>query len=64
MYNNEKQLISNFVESLVGDEPFDGDAVTELSKFFVSCLCNYSGEEDQIQHILQPSLRKSPSDFS
>lgn len=53
-----KEKILQFVQSL-SREPFDGDEVAEISRCFVTAICEYSGEEDQIQHI----LKESPEDL-
>lgn len=47
-----KAKIEEFVQSLSKDEPFNGDEVGELSRYFVTVLCEQNGEEDQIKHIL------------
>ena len=40
--------------NMVSDnEPLDGDEVHEVSKMFVTRLCIYNGEEDQINQILK-----------
>ena len=47
-----KAEILKFVQSLSKDEPFNGDEVWELSRYFVTVLCEQNGEEDQIKHSL------------
>ncbi len=54
MLEEEKDAISKLIDSFLEDEPFDGDAVTELSRYFVILLCKQSAEEDQIKYILKP----------
>jgi len=60
MLEDEKAAITELVYSLIDDEPFDGDAVTELSRYFVILLCKQSGEEDQIRYILKPRPHGCP----
>ena len=47
-----KAKILSFVQSLSVDEPFCGDEVGELSRYFVNALCQQNGEDDQVGHIL------------
>ena len=47
-----KAKIEEFVQSLSKDEPFNGDEVEELGRYFVTELCKQNAEEDQIKHIL------------
>ena len=47
-----KAKILSFVQSLSVEEPFDGDEVGELSRYFVKALCQQNGEDDQVEHIL------------
>ena len=49
-----KAEILKFVQSLSKDEPFNGDEVGELSRYFVTVLCERNGEEDEAQYILKP----------
>lgn len=49
-----KVEILKFVQSLSKDEPFNGDEVGELSRYFVNVLCERNGEEDEAQYILKP----------
>lgn len=48
-----KAEILKFVQSLSKDEPFNGDEVGELSRYFVNVLCEQNGEEDEAQYILK-----------
>lgn len=57
--NEIEVKVLEFVQSL-SKEPFDGDEVTNISRYFVTALCEWNGEDDQIQHILKA---ESPEDL-
>jgi len=53
MNEGMKIRIEGFIQYLSKDEPFNGDEVTEISRYFVSELCKQNAEEDQIKCILK-----------
>ena len=53
MNEGMKIRIDGFIQYLSKYEPFNGDEVTEISRYFVSELCRQNAEEDQIKCILQ-----------
>ena len=52
MNEGMKIRIEGFIQYLSKDEPFNGDEVTEISRYFVTVLCQQNAEEDQIKCIL------------
>lgn len=52
MNEGMKIRIEGFIQYLSKDEPFNADEVTEISRYFVTVLCQQNAEEDQITKIL------------